>query len=77
MQPKEPIAFDEVWNMSVQQDSQLVHRLAVKIRNLLDTYNNLEILQSPLQLAAENLRDSKKNDRMQLALAERHSSKLM
>jgi len=77
MQPKDPIAFDEVWNLSVQQDSQTVRRLAEKIRNLLDAYNGLETIQSPLQLAAENLRDTKKNDRIQLALVEQHSSKLM
>ena len=58
-------------------DSQSVRRLAEKIRNLLDAYNELETIQSPLQLAAENLRDTKKNDRIQLALAEQHSSKLM
>lgn len=77
MQPKDPIAFDEVWHMSVQHDSESVRRLAIKIRNLLDAYNALETIQSPLQLAAENLKDVKKNDRLQLALAEHHSSKLM
>ena len=77
MQPKEAIAFDEIWNMSVQQDTESVRLLALKIRNLLDVYSEMEISQSPLQLAEENLREIKKNDRLQLALAEHHSSKLM
>jgi transglutaminase-like putative cysteine protease len=77
MQPEQPITFDEIFNMSVQQDPQSVRQLALKLRHHLDVSADYEISQLPVQQLADDIQDTKQRRRLQNALTEHNSSNLM
>ncbi|KZS13449.1 putative GTP-binding protein 10 [Daphnia magna] len=77
MQPQQPITFDEIWNMSVQQDPEAVRTLAFKLRQHLDIHADYERSQLPIQQIEDGIKDMKQRHQIQNALTEHSSSKLM
>jgi hypothetical protein len=77
MQPELPITFDEIFNMSVQQDPTSVRQLALKLRHHLDVNADYEISQLPVQQLADDIQVTKQRNKLQNALIEHSSSNLI
>lgn len=76
LQPKQPLAFDEIFSLSVQADTEGVKKLALRIRHHLDVNADFEESQLPLQHISNETRKSKQNLVVQNALKEHSSSHL-
>ncbi|XP_046655449.1 GTP-binding protein 10-like isoform X1 [Daphnia pulicaria] len=77
MQPEQPIAFDEILNMSVQEDPISVQQLALKLRHHLDVNADYEISQLPVQQLEDDIQVAKQRKKLQNALTEHSSSSLI
>lgn len=77
MQPEQPIAFDEILNMSVQEDPTSVQQLALKLRHHLDVNADYEISQLPVQQLEDDIQVAKQRKKLQNALTEHSSSSLI
>ncbi len=77
MQPEQPITFDEILNMSVQEDPTSVRQLALKLRHHLDVNADYEISQLPVQQLANDIQVTKQREKLRNALTERSSSSLI
>lgn len=64
-------------NISVQQDPEAVKKVALKIRRLLDLYDDLESTKSPLKQLDEDKKEAKERDRIQVSLKEHQSTILV
>ena len=69
------MVFNEIVPMSVQKDPESVRQLALKIRHLLDTSNEMNEL--PVQQALDQVRQAEKHRQIQQALHEQQSSVLV
>lgn len=74
MRPTQPVAFEDIWNISVQQDPEAVSKLSLRIRRLLDVYDDLDRTATPLRQIDEEDRYQKAKNRVQESLTEHRST---
>nr|CAG4634954.1 EOG090X0ACU [Alona affinis] len=70
IRPTQPVAFDDVWNISVQKDPAAISKLSQRIRHLLDLYDNLASIQTPIRQADQEAHDAKLKNKIKDSLTE-------
>lgn len=76
MRPKQPVVFDEIFHLSVQNDPHAVRELGLRLRHHLDVAADYERSQLPLQQIEDSIKHNKRRDLIRESLSEQTQSHL-